>query len=130
MDRTEKELLEAVYRRRDEVVELCRGLVAVPSENPPGDTTAIAEHVAALLRQRNIPVEIIAPQPAMPNVVATVEGNGPGRHLVFNGHLDTFPVGDRGFRVDRGSVASDDVTFVRVRPNGLGQFPQPALERG
>ncbi|HEY8417608.1 MAG TPA: M20/M25/M40 family metallo-hydrolase, partial [Limnochordales bacterium] len=34
-------------------------------------------------------------QPAMPNVVATVEGSGPGRHLVFNGHLDTFPVGDR-----------------------------------
>jgi succinyl-diaminopimelate desuccinylase len=29
----------------------------------------------------------------MPNVLATLE-NGPGRHLVLNGHLDTFPVGD------------------------------------
>ena len=28
------------------------------------------------------------------NVVAVVRGNGPGRRLVFNGHLDTFGIGD------------------------------------
>ncbi len=29
------------------------------------------------------------------NVVARIKGSRPGRRLVFTGHLDTFPVGDR-----------------------------------
>ncbi len=92
----ERQLLDTVLARRAEAVELCRGLVGVPSENPPGDTTAIADFVANLFRERGISFEIIAPQPHMPNVVATLEGRASGRHLVFNGHLDTFPVGDKG----------------------------------
>jgi succinyl-diaminopimelate desuccinylase len=31
----------------------------------------------------------------MPNLVATIEGEGPGPHLVLNGHMDVFPDGDR-----------------------------------
>jgi succinyl-diaminopimelate desuccinylase len=30
----------------------------------------------------------------MPNLVATIEGSEPGKHLVLNGHLDVFPAGD------------------------------------
>ena len=30
----------------------------------------------------------------MGNVVGTIEGAGPGRHLVLNGHIDVFPVGE------------------------------------
>jgi len=29
------------------------------------------------------------------NVVARVRGRAPGRRIVFNGHLDTYPLGDR-----------------------------------
>ncbi len=31
----------------------------------------------------------------MPNLIATFTGARPGRHLVLNGHLDVFPIGDR-----------------------------------
>lgn len=36
---------------------------------------------------------MVAPEPSMPNIVGSFEGGaGPGRHLVLNGHIDTFPV--------------------------------------
>ena len=30
----------------------------------------------------------------MPNIVATFNGGGSGRHLALNGHMDVFPVED------------------------------------
>ncbi len=87
------ELLKAVDAREREWLALVSGLVRQPSPNPPGDTRAAAAFVLAWLAERGHPGEVIAGQPALPNVVATLD-NGPGRHLVLNGHLDTFPVGD------------------------------------
>ncbi|MCZ6895038.1 MAG: ArgE/DapE family deacylase [Gammaproteobacteria bacterium] len=80
---------------RDEVVTFCAALVKLDSQNPPGDTAAIAEMIEN--RLRDVPgVElrrVVAKEPAV-NLVVTMSGAGPGRRLVFNGHLDTFPVGD------------------------------------
>ncbi|MCZ6774796.1 MAG: M20/M25/M40 family metallo-hydrolase [Proteobacteria bacterium] len=80
---------------RDEVVTFCAALVKSDSQNPPGDTAALAEMIEN--RLRDVPgVElrrIVAKEPAV-NLVVTMSGAGPGRRLVFNGHLDTFPVGD------------------------------------
>jgi acetylornithine deacetylase/succinyl-diaminopimelate desuccinylase-like protein len=78
----------------DRLLDLCTGLVRVPSENPPGDTRAIVAHLDAVLRPLGADVRIVAGQPSMPNVVAIARGRQPGRRLVFNGHLDTFAVGD------------------------------------
>lgn len=78
----------------DEIVRLCQDLVRIPSENPPGDTRDIANFAYEYLRSQGIPAEIVAPQPNMPNVICTVEGTSEGQHLVFNGHLDTYPAGD------------------------------------
>ncbi|MCK1335286.1 M20/M25/M40 family metallo-hydrolase [Bradyrhizobium sp. 38] len=38
----------------------------------------------------------------MPNIIAAFDGEaGSGRHLVLNGHMDVFPVGDRqGWKKD------------------------------
>jgi acetylornithine deacetylase/succinyl-diaminopimelate desuccinylase-like protein len=47
-----------------------------------------------LLAALGAEVAIHAGEPSMPNVVAVARGRRPGRRLVFNGHLDTFPVGD------------------------------------
>lgn len=78
------------------VLALARALVQTPSENPPGDTRAIAARVHALLAPLGAEIRIVAGEPTMPNVVAVTRGRAPGRRLVFNGHLDTFPAGDRG----------------------------------
>jgi acetylornithine deacetylase/succinyl-diaminopimelate desuccinylase-like protein len=39
-------------------------------------------------------VESIVSEGTIVNVVGRLRGGGPGRRLVFNGHLDTFPAGD------------------------------------
>jgi succinyl-diaminopimelate desuccinylase len=79
----------------DEWSNIVCDLISIPSENPPGDTTEIAQYLTDLLESRSIPHEVVAPKQKMPNVVAQIEGSqgnpDEGRHLTFNGHLDTFP---------------------------------------
>jgi succinyl-diaminopimelate desuccinylase len=87
-------LRDRLERERDEILHLVQDLVRIPSENPPGDTTAIMDFVTGYLAARGIDYEIVAPQTAMPNLVATFAGGEPGKHLVLNGHLDVFPAGD------------------------------------
>ena len=89
--------LERVKESRERVIDLCRELVAIGSENPPGDTGPLADAIAARLAEvPGVTVErIVAQEPAV-NLVARLAGGRPGRRLVFNGHLDTFPVGDTG----------------------------------
>lgn len=88
-------------RHQEDLVSLCQELVRIPSENPPGDTTRVAGFVAdylqGALQREGVPGEvlIVDPQKHMPNVILTVEGSRPGpHHLVFNGHLDTYPAGE------------------------------------
>lgn len=78
----------------EEVIKLCQELVRIPSENPPGDTRSIAAFTYSYLQEQGLPAKIVDPQSTMPNVVCTIEGSEPGPHLVFNGHLDTYPAGD------------------------------------
>lgn len=77
------------------VIDLCRSLVRIPSEDPPGDTRMIASFIHDLLQKNDIASRLIFSDPKMPNVLASIQGNGPGLHLVFNGHMDTFPVPDK-----------------------------------
>jgi succinyl-diaminopimelate desuccinylase len=88
------QLISSLQSERDEIVQLVQDLVRTPSENPPGDTSAIMEFVTRYLEARGVDYEVVAPQPTMPNLVATIEGGEPGKHLVLNGHLDVFPAGD------------------------------------
>ncbi len=80
----------------DRVVALTRALVAIPSSNPPGDVRACAEAAARLIGDL-IPAAEISLHPTsdqVTNLVARVRGHAPGRRLVFNGHLDTYPVNE------------------------------------
>lgn len=77
------------------LIEITRALVAVPSPNPPSDTVEVAKVAEALLR--DIPgaeVHRIEPAPRVVGLVARISGRAPGRRLIFNGHLDTFPIGE------------------------------------
>jgi succinyl-diaminopimelate desuccinylase len=91
------DLLAAIDKRRDEALDLVSGLVKRPSENPPGDVRAATEYLAGWLRERSLSPRLIETNPAegLLNLVVEVEGAGPGRHVILNGHTDTFPVGDR-----------------------------------
>ncbi len=88
-------LAHEVDRSRPRLLEMTRQLVAVASPNPPSDTFDIARRAEQLLAPvPGIEIERVAPQPRLVNIVARVRGSGPGRRLTFNGHLDTFPVGE------------------------------------
>lgn len=92
----EKELMNLLGLDGERVISTCQSLVRIPSEDPPGDTRQIAGFLYDLFKQEGVDCELVAPQKHMPNVVATINGNSPGKHVVFNGHIDTFPVGDKG----------------------------------
>ncbi|TAM91005.1 MAG: M20 family peptidase [Candidimonas sp.] len=89
-------LRAAIEDTAGDVVAIASRLVSAVSENPPGDTGAIAHAIVDVLRPvANVDVEVIESEAPVANVVARLNGRGPGRRLVFNGHLDTFPAGDR-----------------------------------
>jgi acetylornithine deacetylase/succinyl-diaminopimelate desuccinylase-like protein len=77
------------------IVEIARLLIAVPSPNPPLDNTEIASAAEKMVK-RFVPgaeVEVFK-FGAVSNLVARIKGAKPGRRLVLNGHLDTYPVTD------------------------------------
>ncbi|MCW2194255.1 acetylornithine deacetylase/succinyl-diaminopimelate desuccinylase-like protein [Bradyrhizobium elkanii] len=83
--------------RTSQVVELAMRLIGVPSPNPDGDTRAVAALAADLLSAHvpGVAVELHPGTAEIVNVVARIKGHAPGRRIVFNGHLDTYPLGER-----------------------------------
>jgi succinyl-diaminopimelate desuccinylase len=94
MENRKSKLLERIEADRDILVDFLRQFIRCRSPNPPGDTREAATHILKLLDQRNVAYRVIAPQETMPNIVATLAGGKPGRHLALNGHIDVFPVGE------------------------------------
>lgn len=93
--RARARLAETLRTERNQAVALAKRLLAVPSENPPGDTSAIATEIENILSTTTgIEVERHCSTDQIHNVVARVRGGLPGKRLIFNGHLDTFPLGN------------------------------------
>lgn len=81
----------------DRTIKLLRELIAIDSVNPSlveggAGEVEVAEAVAAELRACGLDVELEEAAPGRPNVVGVLEGRGPGRALMFCGHLDTVGV--------------------------------------
>ena len=90
-----QQFIERVQCKSDDLVALCVKLVRINSENPPGDTGAIVGTIEEVLGGLpGINLERVTASPPCTNLLARLSGGGPGRRLVLNGHLDTFPIGD------------------------------------
>lgn len=78
---------------RDELGTLLLDLLAAPSPNPPGDVRDVAGVVAAYCDRTGLPYRLDRQAAHRRNLVVDVLGTAgkDGRHLVWNGHLDTFP---------------------------------------
>ncbi|ASA23057.1 M20 family metallopeptidase [Paenibacillus donghaensis] len=93
-------VLEAIDEQQDELLELCSRLIQFPSENPEGDSREISAFIINYLKEAGIGTEVHLATDTMLNLVSTLEGKGgtgagADRKLIFCGHTDVVPAGDR-----------------------------------
>src|SRR5215831_14033731 len=96
----------AVERQADDVVELVRELVSYRSENPKllddpdrqeagrEQEAACQDAIATHLHSSGLEVDVFEALPGRNDVVGTWKGQGAGRSLILNGHMDVVPAGD------------------------------------
>jgi len=88
-----KDLAHRVEASLDRLIATTQRLVAVASPNPPSDTFDVAQVAEALLREiPGIEIERVEPESRVVSLIGRIRGSRPGRRLIFNGHLDTFPL--------------------------------------
>jgi succinyl-diaminopimelate desuccinylase len=79
----------------DLILRAAKALIAIPSETPPSDTSAVADEAARLLAAiPGLRVSRHVRREPVHNLVAVLRGAAPGPRIVLSGHLDTFPAGD------------------------------------
>ena len=84
-----------MHDKTSDSVALARKLVQFPSLNPPGEEKACAGYLAHLLRQSGLEVELYEFAPGRPSMVARLRGTEDLKPLVFTGHLDVVPLGEK-----------------------------------
>ncbi len=72
-------------------VELTQELVRINSENPPGNEREVAKFVHDYLQGIGMQSDIVEVSQSRFDVIAEL---GKGEGMMFNGHIDTVPVGD------------------------------------
>ena len=102
-----------------EVETLLGELVSIDSVNPAlvaggAGEREIAGFIAGWAEDAGLAVEIVAPDPERPSVVATAAGKGGGRSLMLNAHLDTVGVA--------GMAAPHDPRVEDGRLHGRGSY--------
>ncbi len=108
-----------IEESREELVALTQQLIRIPTVNPPGDAyRPCAELVGERLRKQGFSIEYLRAEGALgdsdryprTNVVARIEGEGPGETVHFNSHIDVVEAG-KGWAFDpfEGTVADGRV---------------------
>lgn len=79
-----------------ELTEFASNLVAIPTENLPGDERPCAEFVVEWFEARGVDATLVeTPSAERAQAVAEVGDADEGPTLVLNGHTDVVPAGDR-----------------------------------
>lgn len=75
------------------LVSLTRDLIALPSENPPGNEAGMANYVAEFLRNLGTEPLLVEAAEGRPNVLVSLPGASGGPTLLLTGHTDVVPAG-------------------------------------
>jgi succinyl-diaminopimelate desuccinylase len=79
----------------DALVDLARGLVRIPSVNPPGDYGAISNLLRRAMEAAGLETAILEGQPGRPNVFGLLRTADAGaRTILLSGHMDVVGPGD------------------------------------
>jgi acetylornithine deacetylase/succinyl-diaminopimelate desuccinylase family protein len=98
-------VLSAADEGRDELIEAISNAVQIPSVNPryPGQVYEeivggegeVSRFVAGIYRELGAEVDVFGLEPGRENAVGLIRGAGGGRSLIYNGHVDVVPTGQR-----------------------------------
>ena len=70
----------------EDVLAIAKGLIRIPS--PTEGEQEVAAWIADLLRREGFEVDCPEVTPGRPQVIARLKGQGGGRSMMFNGHMD------------------------------------------
>lgn len=84
-----EELLLIGQRELNEVIELGRALIRVPTENPPGNYEEFYPIIRDAMKDVGLEVHVLRRQEDKPNVVGIWPGNSSGdKTILLSGHMD------------------------------------------
>ena len=77
----------------ERLIEIAKDLVAIPSENPPGDEAGVARYIVETLQKLGLQPTITEKVAGRPNVIVEVHGDDRSPVLLLTGHTDVVPAG-------------------------------------
>lgn len=83
-----QEISKYVDDHKEEAISFLQELLRIPS--PTGQEKAVADFIFEKLQDEGFKPELVAKDPAHPNIYCRWKGEG-SKTLLFNGHLDVFP---------------------------------------
>lgn len=83
------DILEEIESRKEDLYEILKTLIRFRTPNPPGGNEREAqEWIAEYLKKLVFTVDVFDALPGRPNVVGKRGGEGDGKSLILNGHVD------------------------------------------
>lgn len=79
----------------EDPVELLKQILSIPSVNGRDDEGKVAEYLQKVFLANGILARVQRMDETHANVIAVLEGENPSKIMVWNGHLDTVPYGNR-----------------------------------
>ncbi|MEM3406312.1 MAG: M20 family metallopeptidase [Nitrososphaerota archaeon] len=92
LDHMEKKVIGNISKKK--VIDLAQKMIQIDSQNPPGNEKELVEFIYDILKDMGLKVKFLDFLPNRPNLVGLYESNTNGKILLFDGHLDTVPIGD------------------------------------
>lgn len=88
-------LVKYVDAHREELIRDSVNMVRIPSEDPPSNTHGMVDYLISVLKDiEGLTLKTCTMEEPRISLVAWLKGNGKGKRVVFNGHIDTFLVGE------------------------------------
>jgi acetylornithine deacetylase/succinyl-diaminopimelate desuccinylase-like protein len=83
--------MEAADMLHERPAELLQRLIRFDTTNPPGNERPCIDWIAELVRAVGIEPQIVAKDPARPNLIARLPGAGTAPPFLMQGHIDVVP---------------------------------------
>ncbi len=135
MDLTQAHGETILYQRP---VEMLQQLIRFDTSNPPGNEAECVAYINSLLVSAGIRTEILARDPARPNLLARLAGRGEAPPLLIYAHVDVVSTANQPWQVppfegraadgvgwgrgaldDKGGAAMSLCAFLRARAEGF-----------